>query len=122
MISVIVVAGLSVWPASYTVSSEASALHLRGKAQGLGWLFASAAAAFFGFVLPWVYNPDNGDAKEKTAFVYGGLCAIGCVLAYFQIPEMKDRTPAEIDAMFDLKLPAREFSTWVAPNNVYTAE
>ena len=118
MISVIVIAGLSVWPASYCVSSEASALHLRAKAQGLGWLFSSAGSAFFGFVLPWIYNPDKGDAKEKTAFVYGGFCALAFVLAYFQVPEMKGRMPAEIDQMFDLKLPARKFRSWVAPSNV----
>jgi len=38
MILVTMVAGLSVWPASYAVGAEASSLHLRAKAQGVGWL------------------------------------------------------------------------------------
>ncbi|EQL01872.1 alpha glucoside transporter [Ophiocordyceps sinensis CO18] len=38
MILVVVVAGLGVWPASYTVGSETSSLHLRARSQGVGWL------------------------------------------------------------------------------------
>lgn len=35
---VVFAAGVGVWPASYAVASEASALRLRSKTQGIGWL------------------------------------------------------------------------------------
>lgn len=35
---VVFAAGIGVWPASYAVASEASALRLRSKTQGIGWI------------------------------------------------------------------------------------
>ncbi|GJN71779.1 hypothetical protein PLICBS_005847 [Purpureocillium lilacinum] len=120
MILVTMVAGLSVWPASYAVGAEASSLHLRAKAQGVGWLTAGVAASLFGFVLPYIYNPDQGDLKAKTAFVLAGLCAISFVMSFWLIPEMKGRTPSEIDRMFEQKLPAGKFSSWRGEDDAVT--
>lgn len=63
-------------------------------------------------MLPYLFNPDKGNLKAKTGFVYAGLCALGLVISYFCIPEMKGRTPAEIDRMFESRLPARQFRHW----------
>lgn len=38
---------------------------------------------------------------------------IGVVITFFFVPEMKGRTPSEIDHMFELRLPARQFRHWV---------
>ncbi|KAL0943362.1 maltose permease (alpha glucoside transporter) [Colletotrichum truncatum] len=113
LIAVVIVAGLGVWPASHVVGAETSALHLRSKAQGIGWFTAGANNSIFGFVLPYIFNPDKGNLKAKTGFVYAGLCALGLVVSFLCIPEMKGRTPAEIDRMFESKLPARKFRHWV---------
>ena len=110
--AVAIVAGLSIWPASYAVGSEASTLHLRAKAQGIGWLTCGIAASLVGFALPYVFNPDQGNLGAKTGFVFAAVCAIGAVASYYYIPEMKGRTASEIDCMFDLKLKAREFRSW----------
>lgn len=112
LILVIVTAGLGIWPCSYAIGSEASSLHLRGKAQGVGWFTAGASSAIFGFALPYAFNADQGNLGAKTGFVYTGLCTIGFVVTYFYVPEMKGRTPAEIDRMFELRLPARQFEAW----------
>ena len=114
MTAIIVSAGLSVWPASYAVGSEASSLDLRGKAQGIGWLSMSALTALLGFALPYVFNPDAGNLKGKTGFIYAGASAMGSILSYFCVPEMKGRSAAEIDKMFDAKLPARGFGKWTS--------
>ncbi|KAF9877105.1 maltose permease [Colletotrichum karsti] len=112
LIVVVIVAGLGVWPASHVVGAETSSLHLRSKAQGIGWFTAGANNAIFGFVLPYIFNPDKGNLKAKTGFVYAGLCALGLVVSFLCIPEMKGRTPAEIDRMFESRLPARKFRQW----------
>lgn len=117
MISIIVVAGLSVWPASYVVGAETSSLHLRGKAQGIGWLTSGASASIFGFFLPYLYNSDAANLRSKIGFIFAALCAISGIVAYFYIPEMKGRTPAEIDRMFEAKLPARDFKHWSVPSS-----
>lgn len=38
MMIVVFAAGIGVWPATYAVASEVSALRLRSKTQGIGWL------------------------------------------------------------------------------------
>lgn len=112
MIFVIVLCGLGCWPASFAVGSEVSSLDLRAKAQGIGWFTGGAANAIFGFVLPYIFNPDQGNLRAKTGFVFAGMCIIGVIVTYFFVPEMKTRTPAEIDHMFELQLTAREFKAW----------
>jgi hypothetical protein len=67
----------------------------------------------FNLVLPYIYNTDAGDLKGKTGFVYAGLCLLTFVVTWLVIPEMKDRTALEVDAMFEAGLPCRDFKKWV---------
>lgn len=107
-------AGLTAWPASYAVGSEVSALHLRAKAQGVGWLFSSAFSAGFGLGLPYIYNPDAGNLRAMVGYVFAGFCFLSFIATWLWVPEMKGRTPSEIDRMFELNLNSREFSKWRA--------
>lgn len=115
LILVVVAAGLGIWPCSYAIGSETSSLHLRAKAQGVGWCTAGASSAVFGFVLPYAFNADQGNLGARTGFIYTGLCAVGWVVTFYCVPEMKGRTPAEIDRMFELRVPTREFEGWRQP-------
>jgi MFS family permease len=109
---VVFTAGIGVWPASYAIGSEASALRLRAKAQGLGWFVYGLGTMVFGVVMPYFYNPDAANSGSKVGFVYFGFAALGVVLTFYFVPEMKGRSAKEIDQMFDLRLPARKFKTW----------
>lgn len=120
MILVIVSAGTTVWPASYVISAETSSLQIRGKAQGIGFLTNGVTTAISGFALPYLFNADAANLKSKTGFVFGGICVIGWVVSYYTVPEMKDRTPAEIDSMFEAKLPAKAFITWTGADHSMT--
>jgi hypothetical protein len=55
---VVFTAGIDVWPASYAIGSEASALRLRSKAQGIGWFMYGLGTMVFGVAMPYFYNPD----------------------------------------------------------------
>ncbi|OQD81415.1 hypothetical protein PENANT_c027G10865 [Penicillium antarcticum] len=112
MMAVVVVCGLGAWPASYAVSGETSSLRLRAKTQGIGVLCYMLSNVVFNLVLPYVYNTDAGDLKGKTGFVYAGLCLLTLVVTWLIIPEMKDRTTLEVDAMFEADLPCRNFKKW----------
>lgn len=114
---VIMVAGLGVWPCSYAIAAETSTLDLRAKSQGLGWLTAGAASALFGFAVPYIFNADQGDLGAKTGFVFSGLCAVGLVVSYFHIPEMKGRSAAEIDLLFEQNVKARHSKSWRPAGN-----
>lgn len=112
MMVVIFVCGMGVWPVSYAVMSEASALRLRAKSQAIGGISAYVAAIFTNFVLPYLYNPDAADLKAKTGFVFMATCVVGAGLTWLVVPEMKGRSPIEIDHLFEEKVGARQSTGW----------
>lgn len=114
MMAVVVVCGMGAWPASFAVAGEASNLRLRAKTQGVGVLCYMLSNVVFNLVLPYIYNPDAGDLKGKTGFVYGGLCLSAFAVTWLTVPEMKGRTALEIDTMFESNLPCRQFKNWSA--------
>ncbi|KAF2191520.1 MFS general substrate transporter [Zopfia rhizophila CBS 207.26] len=112
MMLTIIACGVGVWPCSFAVSAETSSLNLRAKTQGIGWFISALTTAISGIVLPYIFNPDEGNLRGKTGFIYCGTCILGLIASYFLIPEMKGRTITEIDRMFELKLSARQFKSW----------
>jgi SP family general alpha glucoside:H+ symporter-like MFS transporter len=110
---IITIAGVGVWPTSYAIMSEVSALTLRAKSQSIGGIAAYVVSIFTNFVLPFLYNPDMADLKGKTGFVFAATSAIAAVITWFVVPEMKGRSPIEIDHLFEEKVPARHSTGWV---------
>jgi hypothetical protein len=114
MMLTIIVCGIAVWPASFAVAAETSALQLRAKTQGIGWMVSAFTSATTGIALPYIFNPDAGNLRGKVGFTYVGSCLVGAVISWYLIPEMKGRAVGEIDRMFEEKLPARQFKSWKA--------
>ncbi|KAF2875107.1 general substrate transporter [Massariosphaeria phaeospora] len=112
MMLVIITCGVGVWPASFAVSGETSALQLRAKTQGIGWMVQAFGTAASGIALPYIFNPDQGNLRGKVGFTYVASCLLGAAVSWFLVPEMKGRSIAEIDRMFELELPARQFKAW----------
>lgn len=112
MMLIITVCGMAVWPASFAVAAETSSLQLRAKTQGIGWTVSAFTTAASGIALPYIFNPDEGNLRGKVNFTYVGTCLIGAAVAWWCVPEMKGRNIGEIDRMFELGLPARQFKTW----------
>lgn len=112
MMIVTMVCGLGIWPASHVIAAETSSLQLRAKTQGIGWFVSSVAQGVFAISLPYMYNLDAGNLKAKTGFVMAGFTAVGVVATWIWVPEMKGRSPMEIDRMFALRLKTRAFKNW----------
>ncbi|OJJ85405.1 uncharacterized protein ASPGLDRAFT_45371 [Aspergillus glaucus CBS 516.65] len=106
---IIIICSLGAWPASYAIAGETSSLRLRAKTQGLGILFHNLANIIFNLILPYIYNPDSGNLRAMTGFVYAGFCVIAVAGTWFWVPEMKGRSVGEIDAMFELRVRTRDF-------------
>lgn len=109
LMMIIIICSLGAWPASYAIAGETSSLRLRAKTQGLGILFHNLANIIFNLILPYIYNPDSGDLRAMTGFVYAGFCVLAVVGTWFGVPEMKGRSVGEIDAMFELRVRTRDF-------------
>ncbi|KAL6702488.1 hypothetical protein ACN47E_001613 [Coniothyrium glycines] len=118
MMLTIIVCGVGVWPASFAVSAETSSLQLRAKTQGVGWFVGSLSSTVAGVVLPYVFNPDQGDLRGKTGFTYAASCVLGVLVTWYMVPEMKGRSVADIDRMFEENVSARGFKTWCGDRDV----
>ncbi|KAJ5652881.1 hypothetical protein N7507_010307 [Penicillium longicatenatum] len=112
MMVITMVCGLGIWPASHVVAAETSSLQLRAKTQGIGWFTSGIATGVFSIILPYIYNADKGNLKAKTGFFLAGVAAIAVILTWLFIPEMKGRSPMDIDRMFSMKLDTRKFKDW----------
>jgi hypothetical protein len=77
---VILICGLSVWPAYHAIGAEVSSLDLRAK---------------------YLYNVDAGDLRGKTGFVYFGLSAVGLLISWYMVKETKDLSQEEIDRLYE---------------------
>jgi MFS transporter, SP family, general alpha glucoside:H+ symporter len=113
---VICIAGVGVWPTSYTITSETSALRLRAKSQSIGGVSAYVVSIFTNFVLPFLYNPDAANLKAKTGFVFTGTSLLAAAITWMCVPEMKGKSTVEIDHMFEEKVPARKSANWKDPS------
>ncbi|KAL1858065.1 hypothetical protein VTK73DRAFT_7970 [Phialemonium thermophilum] len=111
---------LSVGPICFVIISETSATRVRSKSIAV----ATAAQAVLGIVMtvaiPYMINPDQANMQGKLGFFFGGLAAICLVWSYYRVPETMGRTYEELDIMFDRKVPARKFKTYVVDGAVTT--
>lgn len=49
----------------------------------------------------------------KIGFIFFGPSVLVCIYLFFCVPEMQGRTPEELEEMFTVGVPARNFQTYV---------
>ncbi|RSH77861.1 uncharacterized protein EHS24_002927 [Apiotrichum porosum] len=109
----VVAYSFSVGPCGYLLLGESSAPALRAKTAGV----AAAGSGMFGLVFsyctPLMILDTGGGAGWgiKTAYFYAGTGLIGLILVYFFVPEHKGRTYAELNELYENRVPARKFRT-----------
>ncbi|KAJ5669429.1 hypothetical protein N7462_010499 [Penicillium macrosclerotiorum] len=116
----------------YAYAAEVPQQRLRAKTAGWALAFSNMIAIMFSFCTPLMIN---GSAQwgVKTGFLYidpprtltiiaanayyfdsfAGTGTISTVIAWFILPELTLRTPAEIDEMFEKKVNLRKFKGYV---------
>ncbi|KGO63635.1 Major facilitator superfamily domain, general substrate transporter [Penicillium italicum] len=104
-----VVYGLGVGGTYPVVAAETSSLRLRAYTQGLGFVINGFTSWLFNFILPYMFDVDQGNWGGKLGFFFAGLCLITLVVIWFEIPEMMNRTYEEVDEMFAKRLSTRAF-------------
>ncbi|RFU23741.1 hypothetical protein B7463_g12593, partial [Scytalidium lignicola] len=100
----------SIGPLTNTLCSELPSALLRSKSIVLArWSYA-VTTIVASVLTPYQLNPTAWNWSAKTGFFWAGGCLISIVFTYFYVPEPKDRTTAELDILFERKVPARRFS------------
>jgi MFS family permease len=113
MIIIMFTFGLGVGGAYPVVAAEVSAAQLRAHTQGIAYMAGGFSTWLFSFVVPYMFNTDEGNLGARTGFVFAALCVLGAVVVFMEFPETKGRSYRELDEMFDYKVPARKFGDYV---------
>uniref|UniRef100_A0A1N6MC50 Putative sugar porter n=1 Tax=[Candida] hispaniensis TaxID=312227 RepID=A0A1N6MC50_9ASCO len=109
---------ISVGPFAYIVVSETSSMRLRSKTVAISTTAYSLWSVVFQVAMPYMMNETEGYLRGKIGFIFGGLSIACLTWCWFRLPELKGRTYLEIDELFALELPAREFKGFqLAINN-----
>ena len=94
---------------AYNIIAETSTSRLRVKTIGIGIAFQYSLFVMWSFVLPKIFNPDQGNLGGKTGFIFGGFSFFCIAYLWFYQPETAGRSYEEIDELFTKHVPARKF-------------
>ena len=103
----------SLGPITYTAIAETSSVRLRALSTGVG------RAAYYAAEIPMIYlasqmlNPTGWNFAGKCGYVWGGTAVACWVIAFFCLPELKNRSYRETDILFNRKVAARKFKETV---------
>ena len=100
-------AGLS--PLTWLTAAELPTARLRNPTNGFVLLCISLSSLTITYVVPYITDADKGNLGAKTYLIFAFFMLVGLAITYYQFPEVKGRTPAELDEMFGARLPARRF-------------
>lgn len=66
----------------------------------------------WGFVLPYLFNPNKANLGAKVAFIFGGLSVLCLIYLWFCQPETTGLSYEELDEMFINRVPTRKFQQY----------
>ncbi|KAG5937597.1 hypothetical protein E4U53_008173 [Claviceps sorghi] len=98
-------------PVCYAIIAETPASRLKVETNALARVAYILLSMVNVFLVPQLLAPEplGWNIGSRAAFVWAGTAG-GCLIwAWFRLPEMKDRSPAEIDILFEQKVPARQW-------------
>ncbi|KAF9874273.1 putative sugar transporter protein [Colletotrichum karsti] len=100
---------LSAGPMGYIYVAETATTRLRAKTTGIAIMGIQAMATVYVYIAPIMLNsPALG--MSNTVFFWVGTGTLVYILVFFLVPETKGRTFADLDELFDRKIPAWKFA------------
>lgn len=102
----------SIGPVCFVILCECSAARVRAQTIALATAAQALVAIAMTVAIPYLFNPDEADARGKIGFFFGGLSAFSLAWAYFRVPETKGRTYEELDIMFQRGVQTKDFKNY----------
>jgi len=93
----------------YVIASELPSVQLRMKTGTFVWFYQ----ALWGIALTFAAPPLLGVANIRAAFLFAGLSMPVAVMLWFFLPETRARAVAEMDELFEKRIPAWRTSKYV---------
>jgi MFS family permease len=92
--------------AGWAYTAEAANVRLRAKTTAIATGANAIVGGFWNVVLPYELTAIG----PKTGYMFFGIGVLCCIVIWFGIPDLTGRTYAQMDELFERKIPAREFS------------
>lgn len=101
----------TVGPVTYSLISELSSTRLKAKTIVLARAAYNASNIFVNVMTNYQLSDTAWKWGAKSAYFWAGTCLISAVWVFFRLPEPKGRTYAELDVLFEKRVPARKFAS-----------
>jgi len=102
---------LTVGTVCYSLVAELSTRRLAIKTVVLGRNLYNVVGILTGVLTPYMLNPGEWNWGNYTGFFWAGSCFLSIVYVYFRLPEPRGRSFAELDMLFEKRIPARKFAS-----------
>lgn len=99
--------------AGWVYTGESGSSRLRSKCTTLGTVGNAIVGLVMTSVIPYLLDADEANWGAKTGYLFFGLGLGCCVVIYFFIPEYSGRSFAQLDELFERRIPARKFASTV---------
>lgn len=101
----------SVGTVTFSLVAEMSTRRLQVKTVALSRIAYNIAAIIVNVLTPYMINPTAWNWGNYAGFFWAGTTACMWIYHYFRLPEPSGRTFAEMDLLFERRVPARQFKT-----------
>ncbi|KAH7361326.1 sugar transporter [Pyrenochaeta sp. MPI-SDFR-AT-0127] len=92
---------------------EVSSQRLRARTAGLAAGMSVVFGLTFNTAVPVMLDTEGADWGYNTAWLFFALGSLVCILVWFYVPEPSQRNYAEMDEMYNKKIPARKMRKYV---------
>ncbi|EMC93272.1 hypothetical protein BAUCODRAFT_125144 [Baudoinia panamericana UAMH 10762] len=99
----------TIGPLTYVIVPEVSSSRLRHKTTVIARNVYNITCIWTGVLTPYMLNPAAWNWGAKAGFFWAGMTALCILWTWFRLPETKGLTFAEIDTLFEQRVPARRF-------------
>ena len=101
----------SVGPLCYCIVAEMPSVKLRTKTLIIARNAYNVAGIVIAVITPQMLNPEAWNWKAKTGFFWAGFALAGLIWCWFDLPETKNKTFADLDALFENRIASRKFKS-----------
>ncbi|KAL9931277.1 hypothetical protein V8E36_009884 [Tilletia maclaganii] len=112
-----------VWTASFyalslLLPSEAPTPRLRNPTMSYAIAWGQTTAVITTFAVPRLTNKDSAALGAKTYLVFGACTVATLIWCYFDLPETKGRSYAEIDELYERGIPKRHWAKTICNTSI----
>ncbi|KAK7416861.1 hypothetical protein QQX98_004919 [Neonectria punicea] len=96
-------------PNSHILSAEIPNQRLRDMSYRTGSVVNVLMQFVTAFTLPYLLFGPYANLQAKVGFIYGSFAVLAVLFTYFCVPEVQGRTLEEIEGLFVMSVPSRQF-------------